>query len=288
MPNRQFLEEYPLYRRYKMSFRYPLRYQTIFDSSSLTEDTLEYPSIHMHCSVCASEQTFTMDGDYYTAFAQGMQFSSPMRAARPIPVTTPVAFIIYRCTSCERFLRYFAVKFDSDNEYVMKVGQEPPWEIIMDPTLKKTLAARDHYFKKGLVCESQGYGIGAFGYYRRIVEEIIDELLEGIPDLMSGEERDQYLEALEKAKRTTVTQDKIDLVKDLLPPILRPDGMNPLYALHNTLSEGLHNESDERCLELAVEVRETLVFLVNQIEVTKSSSTRFTESMRRLLDRRHR
>ena len=78
---------------------------------------------------------------------------------------------------------------------------------------------------------------------------------------MSGAELNQYLEALERTKKTTVTQEKIDLVKDLLPPILRPDGMNPLSTLHSTLSEGLHQESDERCIELAAEVRETLEFV---------------------------
>jgi hypothetical protein len=285
MPNRRFLEEYPLYRKYEMTFSQPIRYDQIFRGTRHADEVLTRPSIHMHCPVCASEQTFTMDNHYFEAFVQGMNSASPVR---PTPVTAPVAFIIYRCTSCRESLRHFAIKFDSENGYVMKVGQEPPWEITMDRALEKKLATRAHYFKKGLICESQGYGIGAFGYYRRIVEEIIDDLLEEIPNLMSGEQREQYLEALQRAENTTVTQDKIDLVKDLLPPILRPDGMNPLSLLHSTLSEGLHGESDERCLELAVEVRETLIFLVSQIEVTRESSSRFTESMRRLLDRRGR
>ncbi len=180
------------------------------------------------------------------------------------------------------------LKFDTALQYVVKVGQEPPWEIAMDRVLEKTLAERAHYYKKALVCESQGYGIGAFGYYRRIVEEIIDDLLAGIPDLLSGEERERYMEALEETKKTIVTQEKIDLVKDLLPAILRPDGMNPLSTLHGTLSQGLHDESDEHCMEMAMEVRETLVFLVNQIELTRVSSARFTDSMRRLLERRNR
>jgi len=72
----------------------------------------------------------------------------------------------------------------------------------------------------------------------------------------------------------------------LLPPILRPNGMNPLSTLHRILSEGLHQETDERCIELAMTIREVLVFLVNQVTATKASSSRFTESMRKLLDRR--
>ncbi|MFZ0548883.1 MAG: hypothetical protein WAM60_25760, partial [Candidatus Promineifilaceae bacterium] len=56
---------------------------------------------------------------------------------------------------------------------------------------------------------------------------------------------EQYQFALAETKKTTITQDKINLVKDLLPAILRPDGMNPLSILHSSLSKGLHAESDE-------------------------------------------
>ena len=168
----------------------------------------------------------------------------------------------------------------------MKVGQEPPWDISLDRTLEKILGDQAEYYKKGLICESQSYGIGAFSYYRRIVEEVIDELLAEIAEVITGEEREHYLEALEQTRKMKEARKKIDLVKDLLPPILRPDGMNPLSILHDVLSQGLHAESDEECIELATTVREVLVFLVNQLARTKTAATSFTESMRKLLDRR--
>ena len=140
--------------------------------------------------------------------------------------------------------------------------------------------------KKGLICESQGYGIGAFGYYRRIVEETIDKLFDEIADLLSEDELDVYRVALEKTKETIVTAEKIELVKDLLPAILRPDGMNPLAALHSALSQGLHAESDEDCLDLAENCREILVFLVNQVAASKQTAKSFTSSMRKLLDKK--
>lgn len=136
------------------------------------------------------------------------------------------------------------------------------------------------------MCESQGYGIAAFSYYRRITEDIIDELLDSISDLIDIENKAQYQTALERTKKTRVTQEKIDLVKDLLPPILRPKGMNPLGVLHSQLSEGLHAETDEACLENAGHVREVLTFLVNQIIQSKESSKKFTESMQAILDKK--
>jgi hypothetical protein len=179
------------------------------------------------------------------------------------------------------------VKFDSERKYVMKVGQDPQWDIDLEPVLAKALGPNAAYFKKGRICELHSYGIGAFGYYRRIVEEIMDGLLNSIPSLIADDgERRKYLEVLEDVKKTKVAERKIELVKDLLPATLRPGGMNPLSTLYEVLSEGLHAESDERCIELAEEVREVLVFLVNRIENVKTADKAYTESMRRLLERK--
>ena len=107
-----------------------------------------------------------------------------------------------------------------------------------------------------------------------------------IAELIPSEEREAYNKALEKAKRTPVAQDKIRLVKDLLPEVLKPDNVNPLSILHDILSEGLHSEPDEECLELAANVRDALVFLVNQVLERKARAAEFTKSMRKLLDRK--
>jgi len=261
MPNREFLEKYPLYRKFKMHL--PAR---LMD--------LKKVAVHMDCPVCGSEQTFNMTNNY-----------QEWDMAHGHPVKGCVVRAVYKCTSCNRFPRYFLLKFGSDQDYVMKVGQEPPIDITLDPTLKKALGSLAEYYKKGRISESQSYGIGAFGYYRRIVESFIDKLLTEIKDIIPEEDREPYLIALEKAKEKKVAADKISLVKDLLPPQLRPGGMNPLQILHDALSEGLHQESDERCTELAEQIREVLEFLAKQVAEIKTTSAKFTKGMRKLLDR---
>ncbi len=264
MPDRDFLEKYPLYRKLPMAL--PSTYLGV-----------AHPSIHVECPICKSEQTFNMSSSYPTD-----------AGGRLRQVQKEVVLLTYRCSGCGSFARNYLIKFDPGGACISKVGQEPPWDITPDPAVAKMLGPRVDYYKKALICESQGYGIGAFAYYRRIVEEVIEELLEEISDLLSGEERERYLEALERVKKTTITEEKISLVKDLLPTILRPGGMNPLSTLHEVLSEGLHEKPDEKCIESAEQVREVLVFLVNQINVAKTTSARFTESMRKLLDRNKR
>jgi hypothetical protein len=260
MPDRHFIETYPLYRRLKVA-EFPSR-----------QFPYAGPTVHMYCPVCRSAQTFGDDSSRFVGLAVGQQ--------------DDIFCLIYNCAGCQRFHRYFLLRLDRKSGQVCKVGQEPPWEISLDPDLEGTLGQRADYFKKALVCESQNYGIGAFAYYRRIVEDVIDELLDSIVDLLADDTRDEYLRALQLTKKTTVAQEKIDLVKDLLPPILRPSGINPLGTLHSALSKGLHSMTDDDCMGSAVETKEALLFLVQQVSASRRSAAKFTENIRALLERR--
>jgi hypothetical protein len=263
MPYKKLLEEYPLYRK----FQNPRGEEFL--------PRIEKPAIHMHCEKCDSEQTFLMTNHYFEG-----------HGVHERPTHNAACHCRYVCTSCQEFERHFWIQYGPKSQWIMKVGQHPAWQITPDAVLEKTLGTRSHLYKKGLVCESQSYGIGAFAYYRRMVEEIINDLLDEITELIPNAEKPSYEAALAKTKQTRVTQDKIDLVKDLLPPILLPEGMNPLGVLHSALSEGLHGQSDEHCLELAEQIREILVFLVNQVSATRSSAKSFTSAMRKLLDKK--
>lgn len=260
MPDAKFLETYPLYRKFSTDIGYRLLC------------SIPKPPIRMHCHTCDCLQTFNMSNEYYQNYSYESSCSGK------------VVRLVYLCSACKKYECFFLLQFADD--YVMKVGQCPPWEIVPDKNLSTLLGDHQDYYKKGLVCESQGYGIGAYAYYRRIIEEIIDSLLDSITDLIPESEKQKYLEAFNKTKKTIIAQKKIELVKDLLPEILRPDGMNPLNLLHSTLSEGLHAKTDEECLEIAESIREILVFLVNQILQTEESSKKFTTSMRKLLEKK--
>jgi hypothetical protein len=264
MPNKEFLESYPLYRRYQPA------------SIPAEMNRISEARINLACPVCNSLQTFTLRN----RITELVDYSNKNPKSE-------IFRLVYCCTHCEKHLQHFYVRVDDKKESYMKVGQYPAWQTAADPEIERLLGSHSSLYRKGLICESQGYGIGAFGYYRRIVEEVIDQLLDEISDLIPDDEAATYQAAIEKSRQTCITQEKIDLVKDLLPPILRPQGMNPLSQLHSALSEGLHAGSDEECLEFAEAIRGIMVFLVNQIMVSRASGQQFTESMRKLLDKRN-
>lgn len=263
MPDEAFLEQYALYRKFSV------------EEMPSTMDGLPRVRIKMACPACNSEQTFAMTNEYWE---HSGYVNTPLRGK--------VIRMVYLCGHCQEFERVFYVKADESGEWFMKVGQYPAWDISGDLEVERLLGEHASLYKKGLICESQAYGLASFAYYRRIVEEVIDDLLDEISGLIGESELPMYEAALEKTKSTTVTQEKIELVKDLLPPILRPDGTNPLTALHSALSEGLHAGADEDCLEQAAVVRDILVYFVNQVARTRAASREFTDSMRKLLDRK--
>ena len=263
MPIKELLEDFPLYKKISIS-QIP---QSI--------DQLPKVPILMICDTCDEKQTFNMINEYYNGFPY-KNFRCPDAIIRAE----------YVCMHCNSQVREFFIKIDKDEKWLMKVGQYPAWEINGEKNLEDMLGQYKSYYKKGLICESQGYGIGAFGYYRRIVEEIIDELLDDIKTLINGKELEIYNEALEKTKKTIVAQEKIHLVKELLPPILRPDGMNPLQVLHSVLSEGLHAKSDEECLDYADQSRNIIIFLINQVALSKKTALEFSENMKKILSKK--
>lgn len=262
---KSFIEKQPLYAK----------------SSQLpTYDHEIYPGIiELECRRCNDIRPFHKPG-------YGHGIALPGIPTTPPKLTLGIHTLEYKCTGCLRdeFLCWIEVNL-SEN-WMRKVGQIPPWSLRPDKIVSKLVSAHQDNYRKAVACESHGYGIAAYAYYRRIVEDVIDQLLDSLADLIEATEREKYADAIAETKKQTVAQAKIALVKELLPSALRPNGINPLSILHQSLSEGIHGKTDEECLEFAQHIRETLAFLADQIEAHRESSKRFTESMRALLDRK--
>src|SRR4051794_183709 len=99
MPYKEFLEEYPLYRRFKHR------------SMCSMANQLEKVRLNMPCPTCESHQTFAMVNEYWETCGY-MNY----------PIADIVLRANYRCTHCQEFLRYFFFKVADDITWLMKVG----------------------------------------------------------------------------------------------------------------------------------------------------------------------
>ena len=182
----------------------------------------------MECNICVVAQTFV-----------------PLHDIHQVILTSRSNVMVVRCefwcSRCNLAFRDFLLVLDKEASTVKKVGQYPAWDIRGDKRVEKLLGNRAAFWRKGLICESQAYGIGAFSYYRRIVELIIDDLIRDLRESIPFEELGQYEAGLEKVEKARQTSEKIAIARELLPQSLRPNGENPLGRLYETLSEGLHS-----------------------------------------------
>jgi hypothetical protein len=200
-------------------------------------------------------------------------------------------FLSYLCSNCQKQKKIYSLhvvpkepRFQNAGR-CYKYGELPMFGPHTPARLMRMLGAESQYFLKGRRCETQGLGIGAFAYYRRVVEnqknQIIGEIVRVSEKI--GAPREQ-LQKLEEARNETRFSAAVSLVKDALPPVLLINGQNPLTLLHTALSDGVHDQTDKHCLELAHDIRVVLVELSDRLGQALKDEAELSAAVGRLMN----
>jgi len=195
----------------------------------------------------------------------------------------------YVCAQCEQrnvwfWLEYIRQKHDDGDVIgVMKVGQFPPWDISTPSELRSEASETSrNFFRRGQINFSQGYGIGALSYMRRVVEDEAKAILDLLEEVAKDDQDDGALKAISEARKSRRGTEMLELVKEALPPSLRvKGGHNPLQVLWDDCSIGIHRLSEEECLEIAAEIRDTLVFVLRKIKSHRNERREYQERVQR-------
>lgn len=168
-----------------------------------------------------------------------------------------------------------------------KYGERPPFGVPLPNKVLRLFGRDADMFRKGRQCENLGYGVGAFAYYRRVVEshknDIFNEIIKVCRTVKAPE---AIINELQTAKDEISFSKGIETIKAALPQGLLINGHNPLLALHAALSFGLHDESDEACLEAANAVRLVLVDLVEKISILRQDNAHLNDAVQLLLKKK--
>lgn len=199
-------------------------------------------------------------------------------------------FLTYICRNCGEGVRIYAVASHAtagSNAGVYKIGEYPPFGPPVPARVISLVGPERDLFLKGRRTESQGLGVGAFAYYRRVVESqwrrVVEEIIRvaervGAPEPM--------LVVLREAAKETQFSKAVERIKDGIPEALKVGGHNPLTLLYSALSEGLHDRTDEECLELASSVRVVLTELAERIGQALKDERELQDAVTRLLNRK--
>jgi hypothetical protein len=140
-------------------------------------------------------------------------------------------------------------------------------------------------YRKGLACLREGLGIGASAYFRRVVEDSIDPLLNLVERVATLMQDPDVLAKLEEARRESSAGKRLQLASESVPQWLRPKGQNPLRILYANLSGPLHTESEEEAVKIASMLQATLAFLFAHIESTLRDAEDYAEQLTAAGDR---
>jgi hypothetical protein len=205
------------------------------------------------------------------------------------PAKAKNLYLTYICSNCRTKYKIYSLNLtlaeDEASGVAYKFGEQPPFGPITPTRLLTLLGDQREIFLKGRRCENQGLGIGAFGYYRRVVDHqknrILDEIIKVAQKLGAGPEQ---LAALNAAKAETQFSKSVSLVKDAIPQSLLIKGShNPLTLLYAALSSGLHEQPDEVCLDLARSIRLVLAELAERLSAALKNDAELDAAVQKLL-----
>lgn len=191
---------------------------------------------------------------------------------------TGTTYFTFSCVSCRKSQRDYLVEqlVDGETIKIQKYGERPRAKLSRNRALQKFLKDDLENYEKAFICLSHEYGIAAFAYFRRVVENNIFRLLDLVQeDAQASSEDPELLSALQELRGDAPMSEKIRLANKALPNHLKPDGLNPLGKLYQVLSEGVHALSEEECLEKAKSTSECLTFLISEIASRKEHRARF-------------
>jgi len=138
------------------------------DSSS--RPIIATPAIVLHCphETCNGNRVFRYSkGDRYTSKAPTMTYHT------------------YLCSNCRRTKKVFSLLTDDEQAVdtaapCLKFGEIPRFGPPIPNRLLRLFGSDSRIFLKGRQSENHGLGIGAFSYYRRVVESHKDQLFDEV------------------------------------------------------------------------------------------------------------
>lgn len=243
---------------------------------------LHTPDISLQCTseVCSGKQRFKATESHYVS-------EHPWQKE----------FVVYVCRNCGKTYRIYAVAiiavYEQRIALIQKFGEIPPFGPDTPPRLISLIGPDRDLFLKGRRCEIRGLGIGAFSYYRRIVENqkarIVREMARVAATLGASETDialfDEVAKLFDEALTETQFTTAVEKIKPAMPFALLIRGHNPLLLLHSALSDGLHDRSDEECLELAREIRLVLGELAERLSQLLKDNAELGDAVSKLLAR---
>lgn len=257
------------------------------------------PEISCYCPICKTDRLFHIKqnpGDKLASLNRLAYASSHTLNLSPSSRNPKTGFLSFAfhcskvgCDVEKRIFMYYTHEELVDEKGVpishvtlTKCGEYPSQPPRVDQAILNVFPEDEDLLHKAVCCLKEGFGVGAYAYLRQVLESHIGLLIDEI------EKNAKELGDIEKLQQLSLLHgngpmgDKIQIANEALPTFLLVNGKNPLGRLYKTLSEGIHNLSDNDCLEKAKDVFEAITFILNTLAVYSANRKAYETSLKSL------
>ena len=239
------------------------------NKNKFTFNNFDIPEITIYCNVCKHN---TNHRGYFYQFTFTNTKNFPIHSPNALNLDNKKAFV-FVCKNCGDDCLMIC-KLDQNK--VEKIWQYPD-RIRVEKSIQKMLSSQFSMYRKGVLAESQGFGVGAFSYYRRVIENYWKDLIEEVINICDPTKDLKIIDFLNNHKHEWRFEKLIKDGKIKVPDVLVIDGKNLLIELYNSLSRGLHASNDEECLNKAKHIRNLLEIICKTIYEIKSNKQKMNE-----------
>lgn len=197
-------------------------------------------------------------------------------------------FLHYACSNCRSRSKIFAImarwNTAADEGEAAKLGEWPPFGSQVSLGIISILGRNKDMFLKGRRAEIQGLGIGALAYYRRVIENQKDHIIDEIIRILRRTNSDEtQIEKLKSAKTEKQFKEAVALISDAIPQALLINGYNPLALLEQAMTKGSYVQKDSDALKLATAIRKILTELAERVVRALEDQTDIDEAVNYIL-----
>lgn len=236
-------------------------------------------SISLNCKACGKETTWQRETN------AAIYNVSPFHGY----------VVTYQCALCSKnkesitvFVRTIEMMANIGwPKKVQKIGQFPPQSIEIAGDLEKRLGDSAELYKNALICRNFNFGVGALAYIRRVIENKTNELIEVIAEQAESYGEGDAATSIRAAKDERMTFDeRLRLAGEAIPSALRLHGANPLAALYELLSNGLHAQSETDCIVIADEIRDVFEYVFARLRAEIEERSKVMSKVKKWLGSR--
>jgi len=277
-----FFSNSPLYSK--------VRFADTFDQEAELNffDYLAARGFKFFCPHDKDYHTYKVNKKYGNQILLGGSYNYNLDLNNLFSITTHVTASCQFCGSKMEFLlNLFTLVPGTENGpfpevYLRKFGQFPAIQRNPEKEVYNYLQESDRdFYNRALANLSIGYGIGAYAYLRRIVENEIKRIVSDIADLnYPGVEKVKIAWTNYQSNHQMNTL--IHSIGQFLPSSLKEVGDNPIKALYQQASGGIHEFSEQECLDKAKHIDTLLQYVIKRISSLKLEFEQVKDALKAL------